>query len=205
VHSCWCIVLFVLDLNSNLFEFKWNGLNGWSIEKEKKRRRNKRRQSNPLSARPTSFPSSFLFPSSLPHGPRRPTCFSNRAPAQFPLSPSRAPLLSHWSPDPTCRRLPFLLPPSTRSPLLCFLPRRPRLCTLGPLICAAPEPAPRPATEPPSSLEPSHPSRYRAGPLSRSVSSARHGFRRAFLGRRGHARPASARPLIGFPTHTPGP
>jgi hypothetical protein len=37
VHSCWCIILIVLGLNSNLFEFKWLCLNGWSKEKGKER------------------------------------------------------------------------------------------------------------------------------------------------------------------------
>jgi hypothetical protein len=53
VHSCWCIVLFVLGLNSNLFEFKRNGLNGLSVEKEKGKEEGKEAAQNPLARGPT--------------------------------------------------------------------------------------------------------------------------------------------------------
>jgi hypothetical protein len=116
------------------------------------------------------------------------------APRTFSLSFSRCQL------GPTCRCLPFL-PPSKRpipSPL--FLPAG---CASA-SGSAPSEPHPsrtlaRDQALSPSSLEPSPPERSRTGPLSRSASSARHSFHRAFRGHRGHARPASAGPYLASP------
>jgi hypothetical protein len=57
--------LFVLGLDSNLFEFKWNGLNGLSVERKKEKKKD--RQKSPAAHLGP------LFPLLLPHGPRRPS------------------------------------------------------------------------------------------------------------------------------------
>jgi hypothetical protein len=139
-----------------------------------------------------------------------------------PLSPRAPPLLSpphvgrarSVSPSPAyLLPLLFSLParahmsvPSLSSsfqmpdPLSSVSPRRLRLC----IWVRSSEPHPsrtlaRDQALSPSSLEPSPPERSRTGPLSRSASSARHGFHRAFRGHRGHARPASAGPYLASP------
>jgi hypothetical protein len=152
--------LFVLGLDSNLFEFKWNGLNGLSVERKKEKKKD--RQKSPAAQLSTSG-LSFLSFSRMGHGgpappfpPRAslffslPTWATPAQPAPF-LSQSRVPVLpslfSLWQLGPACQRflLPLLVPsrcatPSPITPASCSVPG-PHDETSGRALSSDPDPS----------------------------------------------------------------